>query len=79
MGWAAARASGDDWPQPAIKQLRPRINVVVDLRRTEGPFCRWDVANNVAIHQGDYQLTGGAAKPSKDSETNLLDLHSVEK
>ena len=77
MGWAASRASGDDWPQPEIKPIRLRINVVMDIRRTKGPFFPLGVANNIAICLGDYQLIGGAAKPLKDSERALHDPHSV--
>jgi hypothetical protein len=40
-------------------------------------FYRWEVANNIAICLGYYQLIGGAAKPLKDFETTLLDPHSV--
>jgi len=76
MGWAASRASGDDWPQPEIKPIRLRINVVMISGARKVLFYRWEVANNIAICLGDYQLIGGAAKPLKDSERALLDPHS---
>ena len=77
MGWAASRASGDDWPQPEIKPIRLRINVVVDLRRTKSPFLPLGGCEQYCDLSGRLSAEGGAAKPIKDFETTLFDPHSV--